>query len=37
MEKGKSNITLKSLIKILNIHGMSMEEFFCIIPIAEKT
>jgi hypothetical protein len=37
MEKGKSNITLKSLIKILNIHGMSMEEFFCIIPVAEKT
>jgi transcriptional regulator with XRE-family HTH domain len=36
MEKGKSNITLKSLIKILNIHGVSVEEFFCMIPVTEK-
>jgi hypothetical protein len=36
MEKGKSNLTLKSLMKILNIHGMSVEEFFCMMPVAEK-
>jgi transcriptional regulator with XRE-family HTH domain len=36
IERGKSNITLKSLIKILNIHGMSVEEFFCMIPVTEK-
>jgi DNA-binding XRE family transcriptional regulator len=31
IEKGKANITLKSLFKILSIHNMSMEDFFCII------
>lgn len=29
IEKGKANITLKSLNKILSIHSISMEEFFC--------
>lgn len=29
MENGKANITLKSLIKILDIHEMSVQEFFC--------
>jgi len=28
MEKGTANVTLKSLIKILAIHGMTLEEFF---------
>jgi len=28
MEKGRTNITLKSLNKILSIHNISMEEFF---------
>jgi transcriptional regulator with XRE-family HTH domain len=29
MEKGKANITLKSLYKILAIHKISVEDFFC--------
>ena len=28
MEKGKANITLKSLCKLLAIHDLSVEEFF---------
>ena len=28
IEKGKTNITMKSLIKLLTIHKMSVEEFF---------
>ena len=28
MEKGKVNITLKSLLRILSIHGVTVEEFF---------
>lgn len=28
MEKGKANITLKSLNKILHIHGMAIEDLF---------
>ncbi len=28
MEKGKTNVTLKSLVKILAIHKMTVEEFF---------
>lgn len=31
MEKGKSNLTLKSLVRILNIHNLSLQDFFCII------
>jgi transcriptional regulator with XRE-family HTH domain len=29
IEKGKVNITLKSLVKILNIHKLSLPDFFC--------
>jgi transcriptional regulator with XRE-family HTH domain len=29
IEKGKANLTLKSLTRILAIHSVSMEEFFC--------
>ncbi len=29
IEKGKANITLRSLHKLLAIHSMSLEEFFC--------
>jgi transcriptional regulator with XRE-family HTH domain len=29
MEKGKANITLKSLMKVLSIHKITLEEFFC--------
>jgi transcriptional regulator with XRE-family HTH domain len=28
IEKGKTNITLRSLIVILNIHNLTLEEFF---------
>lgn len=28
IEKGKTNLTLKSLIKLLSIHKMTVEEFF---------
>ncbi|MBI3509274.1 MAG: helix-turn-helix transcriptional regulator [Bacteroidetes bacterium] len=28
IEKGKTNITIKSLARILEIHGITMEEFF---------
>jgi hypothetical protein len=30
MEKGKANITLKSLLKILAIHKITLEDFFCL-------
>ncbi|HMP30504.1 MAG TPA: hypothetical protein PKD85_12945 [Saprospiraceae bacterium] len=33
MEKGKVNITIKSLLKILNIHGLTLPEFFTSIRI----
>ena len=29
IEKGKANITLKSLSKILHIHRMTLHDFFC--------
>jgi transcriptional regulator with XRE-family HTH domain len=29
MENGKTNVTLKSLLRILQIYKMSLEEFFC--------
>lgn len=29
IEKGKANLTLKSLNKLLTIHSVSMEDFFC--------
>ena len=31
IEKGKANITLKSLSKILSIHRLSVHEFFCLM------
>jgi transcriptional regulator with XRE-family HTH domain len=36
MEKGKANITLKSLVKVLSIHKVSLQDFFCYIPSSEK-
>jgi hypothetical protein len=36
IEKGKANITLKSLTKILAIHNLSLHEFFCLIPVDES-
>jgi transcriptional regulator with XRE-family HTH domain len=32
MENGKTNLTIKSLLKILSIHKMSVEEFFKLLP-----
>jgi hypothetical protein len=31
IEKGKANITLKSLVKILAIHNITLQDFFCLI------
>ena len=31
IEKGKANITIKSLIKLLAIHKLGVHEFFCMI------
>ena len=31
MEKGKANITIKSLVRILQIHNMPLQDFFCLI------
>lgn len=28
IEKGITNLTIRSLVRILNIHGLSIEEFF---------
>lgn len=35
IEKGKANITLKSLSKILQIHRLTLQEFFCLIQDAK--
>ena len=31
IEKGKANVTLKSLSRILNIHRLTLNDFFCLI------
>jgi hypothetical protein len=31
IEKGKANVTLKSLYKLLTIHSISMQKFFCLL------
>lgn len=31
MEKGKANVTLRSLVKILTIHNVSLQDFFCTV------
>ena len=31
IEKGKANITLKSLSRILAIHRLSLHDFFCLL------
>jgi hypothetical protein len=36
MEKGKANITLKSLIKVLAIHNLTLQDFFCLITVNEE-
>jgi transcriptional regulator with XRE-family HTH domain len=29
IEKGKANVTLKSLYKLLSIHSLTLQQFFC--------
>ena len=31
IERGKANITLKSLSRILNIHRLTLHDFFCML------
>jgi transcriptional regulator with XRE-family HTH domain len=31
IENGKANMTIKTLMKLLSIHGISVEEFFCFL------
>jgi hypothetical protein len=31
IEKGKANITIKSLLKLLAIHHLAPEDFFCLL------
>jgi transcriptional regulator with XRE-family HTH domain len=31
IEKGKANVTIRSLYRILAIHKLSIEEFFCML------
>lgn len=31
MEKGKANITLKSLARILKVHNLTLQDFFCMV------
>ena len=33
LEKGKANFTIKSLVKILSIHELTVEEFFATKPV----
>jgi len=37
IEKGRANLTLKSLIKILSIHKLTIEEFFASLPKESKS
>lgn len=37
IEKGKTNVTLKSLVKILAIHKLTVEEFFADLLKEKKT
>lgn len=36
IEKGKTNLTLKSLVRLLSIHKMTVEDFFAVIGKASK-
>lgn len=31
IEKGKTNLTIRSLCRLLTIHKLTVEEFFCIL------
>jgi len=32
IENGKTNLTLKSLVRLLSVHKLTMEEFFSNLP-----
>jgi hypothetical protein len=36
IEKGKANVTLRSLTRVLNIHQITLQDFFCLIQENEK-
>lgn len=36
IEKGKANITLKTLVNILSIHHLTLYEFFCTVMEEEN-
>ncbi len=36
MEKGKANITLKSLARILSVHNITLQDFFCMVTEGEE-
>ena len=37
IEKGKTNLTIKSLCRLLSIHKLTVDEFFCILYKEAKT
>ena len=36
MENGKTNLTLKSLMKVLQIHNLTLPDFFCLLQEERK-
>ena len=36
IEKGKTNVTIKSLCRLLSIHKLTIEDFFCSLPKDKK-
>ena len=36
MEKGKANITLKSLARILKVHNLTLQQFFCMVTEGQE-
>ena len=36
MEKGKANLTIKTLRNLLTIHQLTVEDFFCMIAESNK-
>lgn len=37
IEKGKANVTLKSLVRVLEIHNISLPDFFCVVTEVRST
>lgn len=36
IEKGRTNVTIKSLCRLLTIHQLTLEEFFCALEDKKK-